>query len=84
MASYVAAYRIGTLVSGAGALFLVHAVEGIGLGRTSAWTAGYLVMAVLVVVGRDGNAVRDGAGAIGGRRGRAAAHANENFVARAA
>src|SRR5712692_9921302 len=31
MASYVAAYRIGTLVSTAGALYLVTGVEGLGL-----------------------------------------------------
>ena len=31
MASYVAAYRIGMLVSTAGALFLVSGFEGLGL-----------------------------------------------------
>ena len=52
MASYVAAYRIGTLVSTAGALFLVTYFErGLGLSRASAWSAGYLVMALLVLVG---------------------------------
>src|SRR6202171_4785370 len=44
MASYVAAYRIGMLVSTAGALFLVSAFEGTGLARSSAWTWGYVVM----------------------------------------
>ncbi len=43
MASYVAAYRIGMLVSTAGALFLVTGFEGFGLGKSAAWTAGYLV-----------------------------------------
>ncbi len=51
MASYVAAYRIGMLASTAGALFLVSGFEGLGLAKGAAWTAGYLAMAVLVVVG---------------------------------
>src|ERR1700761_5827064 len=51
MASYVAAYRIGMLVSTAGALFLVSAFEGAGLGRASAWMWGYVVMAALVLIG---------------------------------
>src|SRR5271165_3985266 len=51
MASYVAAYRIGMLASTAGALFLVSGFEGLGLGRSTAWTAGYFVMAALVVIG---------------------------------
>jgi PAT family beta-lactamase induction signal transducer AmpG len=52
MASYVAAYRIGMLVSTAGALFLVSGFESVfGFGRHAAWTAGYAVMAALVVIG---------------------------------
>jgi MFS transporter, PAT family, beta-lactamase induction signal transducer AmpG len=52
MASYVAAYRIGMLVSTAGALFLVSAFESIfGFDRHSAWRAGYIVMAALVLIG---------------------------------
>ena len=51
MASYVAAYRIGMLVSTAGALFLVSGFESVGLGRHAAWSAGYAVMAVLVLIG---------------------------------
>ena len=51
MASYVAAYRIGMLVSTAGALFLVSGFEGLGLGRHAAWSAGYAVMALLVSIG---------------------------------
>jgi PAT family beta-lactamase induction signal transducer AmpG len=51
MASYVAAYRIGALVSTAGALFLVSAFEGTGIARTSAWMWGYVAMAALVVIG---------------------------------
>src|ERR1700692_914359 len=51
MASYVAAYRIGMLVSTAGALFLVSAFEGTGIARSSAWMWGYVAMAALVLVG---------------------------------
>jgi PAT family beta-lactamase induction signal transducer AmpG len=51
MASYVAAYRIGMLVSTAGALFLVSGFEGLGLTKSTAWTAGYLAMAALVLIG---------------------------------
>ncbi len=51
MASYVAAYRIGMLVSTAGALFLVSAYEGAGLTRGAAWMWGYCSMAALVLIG---------------------------------
>src|SRR3979411_3351690 len=51
MASYVAAYRIGMLASTAGALFLVSGFEGLGFGKGAAWSAGYLSMAALVVIG---------------------------------
>src|ERR1700758_3507262 len=51
MASYVAAYRVGMLVSTAGALFLVSGYEGIGLTRLSAWVWGYVTMAALVLIG---------------------------------
>src|SRR3954469_14500881 len=51
MASYVAAYRIGMLVSTAGALFLVSAFETSGLPRTAAWMWGYVGMAALVLIG---------------------------------
>jgi PAT family beta-lactamase induction signal transducer AmpG len=51
MASYVAAYRIGMLASTAGALFLVSALQGVGLGRHAAWSAGYAIMALLVLIG---------------------------------
>ena len=51
MASYVAAYRIGMLVSTAGVLFLVTAFESTGIGRTSAWMWGYVTMAALVLIG---------------------------------
>src|SRR4030088_3317302 len=51
MASYVAAYRIGMLVSTAGALFIVSGFESTGIPRTSAWMWGYVVMAALVLIG---------------------------------
>ncbi len=52
MASYVAAYRIGMLASTAGALFLVSGFRSVfGLGRHAAWSAGYAVMAALVLIG---------------------------------
>src|SRR5436853_4996466 len=51
MASYVAAYRIGMLASTAGALFLVSGFESLGLAKGGAWTAGYLAMAALVLIG---------------------------------
>jgi PAT family beta-lactamase induction signal transducer AmpG len=51
MASYVAAYRIGMLVSTAGALFIVSGFEATGLARTAAWMWGYVVMAALVLIG---------------------------------
>jgi PAT family beta-lactamase induction signal transducer AmpG len=51
MASYVAAYRIGMLVSTAGALFLVTGFEDFGLAKSAAWTAGYLAMAALAAIG---------------------------------
>src|SRR6187549_3830938 len=45
MAGYVAAYRIGMLISTAGALFLVSYFEtGLGLGKSAACMWGYLAM----------------------------------------
>jgi PAT family beta-lactamase induction signal transducer AmpG len=51
MASYVAAYRIGMLVSTAGALFIVSGFENAGIARPSAWMWGYVLMAALVLIG---------------------------------
>jgi PAT family beta-lactamase induction signal transducer AmpG len=51
MASYVAAYRIGMLISTAGALFLVSAFEAQGLAKQAAWHWGYVAMAGLVLIG---------------------------------
>ena len=51
MAAYVAAYRIGMLISTAGALFLVSAFEARGLAKQAAWHWGYVAMAGLVLIG---------------------------------
>ncbi|QDM18882.1 AmpG family muropeptide MFS transporter [Tardiphaga sp. vice352] len=51
MASYVAAYRIGMLVSTAGVLFLVSGFESAGLARSTAWMWGYVAMAAMVLLG---------------------------------
>jgi PAT family beta-lactamase induction signal transducer AmpG len=51
MAGYVAAYRVGMLVSTAGALFIVSGFEGTGLPRPAAWMWGYAVMAAFVLIG---------------------------------
>jgi MFS transporter, PAT family, beta-lactamase induction signal transducer AmpG len=51
MASYVAAYRIGSLASTAGALFVVSGFQSFALDHRAAWSAGYMVMAVLILVG---------------------------------
>src|ERR1051326_266899 len=49
MASYVAAYRVGMLVSSAGALYVVSGFETLGFTKSGAWSAGYAVMGALVV-----------------------------------
>jgi PAT family beta-lactamase induction signal transducer AmpG len=52
VASYVAAYRIGMLVSGAGVLYLVYGFnELLGLTIEAAWKVSLLGMAILVLVG---------------------------------
>src|SRR5438552_12487676 len=51
MASYVAAYRIGMLVSTAGALFIVSGFEATGIARGAARMWGYAVMPALVLIG---------------------------------
>lgn len=50
-ASYVNAYRISTLVSTAGALFLIDAFEKSGFTRADAWKFGYAAMAALMIIG---------------------------------
>ena len=52
MASYVAAYRVGMVASTAGALFLVTGFEKVaGLSKLQSWTASFVVMAALVIIG---------------------------------
>ena len=51
MASYVAAYRVGMLISTAGALFLVSGFESTGLTKSIAWMWGYIAMAGMVLIG---------------------------------
>ena len=65
MASYVAAYRVGMLVSTAGALYVVSGFEWAGFGTDAAWSLGYVVMAALVVLGIDHLDSRHRAGALG-------------------
>ncbi len=51
MASYVAAYRVGMLISTAGALFLVSGFEATGLTKPIAWMWGYIAMGAMVLIG---------------------------------
>jgi PAT family beta-lactamase induction signal transducer AmpG len=52
MASYVAAYRVANLLSTAGALYIVTGFEGgLGFARGTAWSLGYLAMALFVAIG---------------------------------
>jgi PAT family beta-lactamase induction signal transducer AmpG len=55
MASYVAAYRIAALVSGAGALIVVSGFVNLGLDQQRAYGAAYVVMATLIVIGLLGS-----------------------------
>ena len=51
MAGYVAAYRIGMLVSGAGVIGLTAWLETRGFAKTAVWPIAYAVAALLVLVG---------------------------------
>jgi PAT family beta-lactamase induction signal transducer AmpG len=51
MASYVAAYRIGTLISTAGLLFIVSGLRDFQFDLGSAWMLGYFAMAAIAVFG---------------------------------
>ncbi len=51
MANYVAAYRVGLLVSTAGAIGLVEYFERAGVIKENLWFYGYAVMALLILVG---------------------------------
>jgi PAT family beta-lactamase induction signal transducer AmpG len=84
MASYVAAYRIGMLASTAGALFLVSGFEDLGFGKSAAWTAGYLVMAALVVIGIATTLIATEPGASAAAETDHAAHSAANSLQRVA
>ncbi|MEA2956377.1 MAG: transporter, family, beta-lactamase induction signal transducer AmpG [Alphaproteobacteria bacterium] len=84
MADYVAAYRIGMLASTAGALFLVSGFEGLGFGKDGAWSAGYLAMAALVVIGIATTLIATEPAKSATAEIEHAAHARENPVARVA
>jgi PAT family beta-lactamase induction signal transducer AmpG len=80
MAGYVAAYRIGMLVSTAGVLFLVSFFEDrLGFTHGNAWHNGLLTMAGLVVVGMAASvlATEPAKSAVAD-----AAHAKDNVVVR--
>jgi PAT family beta-lactamase induction signal transducer AmpG len=75
MASYVAAYRIGMLASGAGVIGFSAWLEAQGLSKEAIWPIAYAVAALLVLVGlaatllarepdRAGEAHAEGAGAL--------------------
>lgn len=51
MACYVAAYRVGLLVSTAGAIAVVAWLEDIGVPSGDVWFYGYAAMAVLILIG---------------------------------
>jgi PAT family beta-lactamase induction signal transducer AmpG len=51
MAGYIAAYRIGMLVSGAGIIALTSWLEMQGFGKATVWPIAYAVAALLVLVG---------------------------------
>ena len=51
MAYFVAAYRLGMLVSTAGTVFIVAYLEYRGVDRSIVWFWGYVAMAALVLVG---------------------------------
>jgi PAT family beta-lactamase induction signal transducer AmpG len=51
MASYVAAYRIGTLISTAGMLFIVSGLREFRFDLGSAWMLGYFAMAAIAAIG---------------------------------
>ncbi|HJZ30017.1 MAG TPA: MFS transporter [Hyphomicrobiaceae bacterium] len=51
MASYVAAYRIGALVSAGGVTALTEWLEVLGIDKMRAWSIGYAIAALLMLVG---------------------------------
>jgi PAT family beta-lactamase induction signal transducer AmpG len=54
MAGYIAAYRIGMLVSGGGVTALTSWLEARGFGKATVWPIAYGVAALLVLVGLAG------------------------------
>jgi PAT family beta-lactamase induction signal transducer AmpG len=84
MASYVAAYRIGMLVSTAGALFLVTRFEVMGFGKNAAWTASYVAMAGFVVIGMITTLIATEPAKSDLASAEHAAHARDNVVTRVA
>ena len=84
VASYVAAYRIGMLISTAGALFLVSGFESWALAKNAAWTAGYLFMAACVLIGIVTTLLATEPEKSAAVTADHAAHANENPVVRVA
>jgi PAT family beta-lactamase induction signal transducer AmpG len=82
MASYVAAYRVGALISGAGTLFLVSGFEGAGFGQHAAWTAGFVTMAALVLVGIAATLLAVEPAQSAAAEAEHATHARENAVTR--
>jgi PAT family beta-lactamase induction signal transducer AmpG len=51
MASYVAGYRVAMLVSSAGLFFIVSGFQAHGFDKNAAWSAGYMTMAALGLIG---------------------------------
>ncbi|MBY0530624.1 MAG: MFS transporter [Xanthobacteraceae bacterium] len=51
IASYILAYRVALLLSGAGALLLVAYLEASGVAQLTAWTISYIAAAACVAVG---------------------------------
>jgi PAT family beta-lactamase induction signal transducer AmpG len=79
MASYVAAYRVGALVAGGGTLLVVSGFVGLGFTRETAWTGGFIVMAILVLIGMVATLLAvEPAQSVAAE----AAHARENAVTR--
>jgi PAT family beta-lactamase induction signal transducer AmpG len=84
MASYVAAYRIGMLVSTAGALYVVSGFEVLGFGKDAAWSLGYTVMAAFVGIGMLTTLLATEPGRSAAALAEHATHAGENPVKRVA
>ena len=74
MASYVAAYRVGMLASGAGVIGLTAWLEAQGLSKEAVWPIAYAVAAALVLVGLWRDAARARAADAPPRRPRSRGH----------